>query len=133
MDVGGALSLKFIGDVFVRVPTGWDADRKSEIFSLESKTYPQLFLAVDTTSPNYTVKGMTKQAMGNIKNSHWKYTTFDVFPSGSGYFALQYMGTHFVNPDSHPRYFVIENNATTFRIADSDVAEQYGALGYIPC
>ena len=70
--------------------------------------------------------------MGNIKNSYWKYIRFDVFPSGSGYFALQYMGTHFGNPNSHPRYFVIENNAT-FRIADCDVAKQYGALGFIPC
>ena len=56
---------------------------------------------------------------------------FDQFPHGAGYFALQYMGTHFGNPNSDPRYFVIENNAT-FRIADRDVAEQHGCLGYIP-
>ena len=49
--------------IFDKVHIKWISDRTEEIFSLKSQAYPQLFLAVDTRSPNYSVRGMVSNCV----------------------------------------------------------------------
>ena len=129
----------FFTERFERVPKKWEG--KYELFSIKSCTYPQLFLAVDTKSPNSAVRGMashsilcflaelllfqsfqTKEDMGDCV---WKIV--HIKPE-STYFALQYCGTYYGYDTAY--YFFIENieNEITFRIAQN----RYGHLGFIP-
>jgi hypothetical protein len=134
----GKLSLnKEKGEVFLKIHRRWIVDasghKVGEVFLLRSTTNPQLFLAVDTDSPDYIVKGMAIKDMKDVSDCYWTYIWFGHIgysPPGSGYIALQFWGTHFGPPNATPYYFVIDpKNHVPFRIAPRDVATKHGRLG----